>query len=338
MPPIVEVNGLTKRFPGGITAVNNITFQVHEGEIFGFLGPNGAGKSTTIMMLTTLLRPTSGRAHIAGFDIIKQPNQVRSVIGYVSQDLAVDDNLTGRENLRLQAGFYHLPAREARARIAELLDLVGLNERADFRVETYSGGMRKRLDIAAGLLHRPRLLFLDEPTLGLDIQTRREIWRYVTGLQQSFGMTIFLTTHYLEEADVLCDHIAIIDQGVIKTIDTPGHLKAQFGGDIVTLRFAPGTSQEQEALALESIARLDVVSNIQKTGDEVMIITPDGDRTVPVVFETIQPLDVSVQSVTVKRPSLDDVYVAVTGRHLRDEVIDAEASRRARIRMRRVKS
>ncbi len=232
MNNIIEARGLTKVYPGGIRAVDNVSFSVYEGEIFGFLGPNGAGKSTTIALLTTLISPTSGTATVGGLDITKNPYQVRLALGYVSQDLAVEDALTGYENLRLQAGFYHIPKKEADKRIDEVLEMVDLKNRAKDKAETYSGGMRKRLDIACGLIHRPRLLFLDEPTLGLDIQTRREIWKYVKHLREEIRMTIFLTTHYMDEADSLCDRIAIIDRGVIKTLDTPASLKSAIRGEV----------------------------------------------------------------------------------------------------------
>jgi len=225
MRTIIEAHGLTKVYPGGIVAVNNVSFSVNEGEIFGFLGPNGAGKSTTIAMLTTLISPTKGTATINGIDITRHAYQARLELGFVSQDLAVEDALSGYDNLRLQAGFYHIPRTEAQVRIAEVLKMVDLTARAKDKAETYSGGMRKRLDIACGLIHRPRILFLDEPTLGLDIQTRREIWKYINTLREEIKMTIFLTTHYMDEADSLCDRVAIIDRGIIKTLDTPAALK-----------------------------------------------------------------------------------------------------------------
>jgi ABC-2 type transport system ATP-binding protein len=232
MKTMIEAQSLSKQYKGGVLAVDNVSFTVYEGEIFGFLGPNGAGKSTTIALLTTLLSPTSGTATINGTDIIKYPYRARLELGFVSQDLAVEDALTGYDNLRLQAGFYHLTRAEAASRIGEVLEMVDLTNRAKDKVETYSGGMRKRLDIACGLIHRPRILFLDEPTLGLDIQTRREIWKYVNNLREEIKMTIFLTTHYMDEADQLCDRIAIIDRGVIKTLDTPLALKDAIRSEI----------------------------------------------------------------------------------------------------------
>jgi len=233
---VIEVKDLAKTYYspfGNIEAVKGISFEVEEGEIFGFLGPNGAGKSTTIMMLTTLLKPTRGTAKILGYDIVHQPNQVRQLIGYVSQDLTVDDTLTGWENMYLQGRFYHLPKEVIKERAEELLKLLKIYDRAKDKAETYSGGMRKKLDIAMGLIHRPKILFLDEPTLGLDVQTRQDIWEYVQKIRKENKMTIFLTTHYMEEADSLCDRIAIIDKGEIKALDTPKNLKNSIGGDLI---------------------------------------------------------------------------------------------------------
>ncbi|HAG06870.1 MAG TPA: ABC transporter ATP-binding protein [Peptococcaceae bacterium] len=335
MPPVIEAEGLTRVFPGHIVAVDRVSFAVEQGEIFGFLGPNGAGKSTTIMMLTTLLRPTAGTARVAGFDVVRQPERVRASLGYVSQDLAVDDNLTGIENLTLQARLYHLPRQEARRRIAEVLQLVGLAHRARDRVETYSGGMRKRLDIAAGLLHRPKVLFLDEPTLGLDIQTRREIWRYVRDLRANTGMTVFLTTHYMEEADVLCDRVAIIDRGQIKAVGRPSELKAGLGGDVITLRLAGTPSAQRVTSALRGIP---FVADVRFYEGEYVVTARDGEKTLPLVFEALQRVGEQIVAVTLKQPSLDDVYLAITGRGLRDDTEGREDAIRHRIRMRRIRA
>ncbi|MGI0063800.1 MAG: ABC transporter ATP-binding protein, partial [Nitrosopumilaceae archaeon] len=208
----IEINSLSKEF-GKIKAVDNISLEVKEGEIFGFLGPNGAGKSTTMMILTTLLKPTSGKALVAGYDVVSQAKQVRQNIGYVQQEISVDEYLTGRENLILQARLNHIPKNLVKKRIDEILELIELTYKQNEPVITYSGGMRKRLDLAGGLLHQPKVLFLDEPTVGLDIQTRRKIWEYLRKIHEKFGMTIFLSTHYMEEADNLCDRIGIIDYG-----------------------------------------------------------------------------------------------------------------------------
>ena len=224
----IETKSLTKSF-GDVTAVDDVSFSVKTGEIFGFLGPNGAGKSTTMMILTTLLKPTSGRALIAGYDVMENPKQVRESIGYVQQETAVDEYLTGRENLLLQAKLNHIPKNQVSKRIDDVLELIELVDKQDEPVVTYSGGMRKRLDIAGGLLHRPKVLFLDEPTVGLDIQTRRKIWEYIKKIHNEFEMTIFLTTHYMEEADQLCDRIGIIDGGKIRVIDSPKNHEKRYG-------------------------------------------------------------------------------------------------------------
>ena len=224
----IETKSLTKSF-GDLIAVNNISFSVEKGEIFGFLGPNGAGKSTTMMIFTTLLKPTSGKAFIAGFDVMKDAKYVRENIGFVQQETTVDEYLTGRENLLLQAKLNHIPKNEINQRIDEVLELIELSDKQHQAVVTYSGGMRKRLDIAGGLLHHPKVLFLDEPTVGLDIQTRRKIWQYIKKIHIEFEMTIFVTTHYMEEADNLCDRIGIIDGGKIQVIDSPQNMKNAFG-------------------------------------------------------------------------------------------------------------
>ncbi|RPF42881.1 ABC-2 type transport system ATP-binding protein [Thermodesulfitimonas autotrophica] len=337
MGKMIEAESLTKIFPGGITAVDGVSFTVAEGEIFGFLGPNGAGKSTTIAMLTTLLRPTGGTARVAGMDITRQAYQVRLAIGYVSQDLAVDDALTGYENLRLQAGFYRIPRDEVAQRITAVLEMVGLKERAQNLVETYSGGMRKRLDIACGLIHRPRLLFLDEPTLGLDIQTRREIWRYINDLREKEGMTIFVTTHYMEEADVLCDRIAIIDQGKIKVIDTPANLKSSLGSGVVTFKFAGGEPGAVNA-ALGRIRGLDFVSNVTSNGEKGYVATvTNGEAAIPSLFEALSGFPVKIAAISFKQPSLDDVFLHYTGREMRESGGGREEALRARLIMRRVR-
>jgi ABC-2 type transport system ATP-binding protein len=337
MDKIIEANDLTKVFPGGITAVNNINFYVERGEIFGFLGPNGAGKSTTIAMLTTLTKPTKGNASVAGIDISKHPYRVRLAIGYVSQDLAVDDSLTGYENLRLQAGFYHIPRIEIKSRIEEVLQMVELKDRAKDKVETYSGGMRKRLDIACGLIHRPQLLFLDEPTLGLDIQTRREIWKYINHLRKETKMTIFLTTHYMDEADALCDRIAIIDKGIIKVLDTPVALKNSLGNEMVEFTFSKGEPEDIN-IALDKIKGLNFVNNITVIdGSGYSASTSNGEASIPAIFEVIQGLPAKIGSISLKQPSLDDVFLNVTGYEMRENGGGKESSMRSRITMRRIR-
>ncbi|NLZ28293.1 MAG: ATP-binding cassette domain-containing protein [Firmicutes bacterium] len=336
--PAIVVTDLEKTYRGGIEAVKRISFRIERGEIFGFLGPNGAGKSTTIMMLTTLIRPTGGSAIVNGLDIVKDSYRVRTQLGYVSQELAVDDNLTGHENLVLQARFYHIPRSQIASRIDEVLKLVGLGDRAHDRVEFYSGGMRKRLDIACGLIHRPSVLFLDEPTLGLDIQTRHEIWHYIERLRSENKMTIFLTTHYMDEADALCDRIAIIDRGVIKAIDVPGTLKDQLGGDVIFFRFADAP-QSATASALAALQALpDVKELSQRSEGEHVVVARNGDFLLPQIFDVAQDNGVKIESVTLKRPTLDDVYLSHTGRGLRDEVGGSgEAVKKQMFAMRRAR-
>ncbi len=330
MSIIVEATNLSKEYPGGIRAVDGVSFSVGEGEIFGFLGPNGAGKSTTIHMLITLVRPTSGRAVVAGHDILSEPSKVRQAIGFVSQDIAVDDALTGRENLMLQARFYHLTGQEAAVRSREVLGMVELEERADSLVRTYSGGMRKRLDIAEGLIHRPKVLFLDEPTLGLDIQTRRRIWEYVEVLRREERITVFVTTHYMEEADALCDRVAIIDHGSIVAMGEPEALKAQLGGDVVTLRVAGGPEAVRRDLeSLEFVERAEVENGALR------LLVRDAEADAPRVIAALSKWGSSVESMSLRRPTLDDVFLHHTGRALREE--SAEGFLRSSLALRRAR-
>ncbi len=239
----IEVNSLTKEFDS-FKAVDNISFNVEEGEIFGFLGPNGAGKSTTMMILTTLLKPTSGEALVGGYNVVSDAKKVREKIGFVQQEISVDEFLTGRENLYLHARINQIPNNLIKSRIDDVLELVELGEKQDNAALTYSGGMRKRLDIANGLLSRPSVLFLDEPTVGLDIQTRRKIWQYIRKIRKEFGMTIFISTHYMEEADNLCDRIGIIDFGKIQIIDTPKSMKSAIGNEIISFNLIDGKASQ----------------------------------------------------------------------------------------------
>lgn len=320
---LIEACYLTKVYRGGTRAVDRVNFSVAAGEVFGFLGPNGAGKSTTVMMLTTLIKPTSGTARVCGFDVVRQPRQVREQLGYVSQDVAVDEYLTGRENLLVQGKLYHVPGPALARRVDELLEMVDLAEHADKLVATYSGGMRKRLDIAAGLLHTPRLLFLDEPTLGLDVQTRARIWDYVRELRTRHGITVFLTTHYMEEADMLCDRIAIIDRGRIVALDTPSKLKASLAGDVLTLRVdsqrGPTTGDgDQKALLADAERELPFVRSVLAPENGLIQMTvAEGDKAVPRVVEWLAQKGLRADSLELKRPTLDDVFLRYTGRALR---------------------
>ena len=276
---IVQVKNLSKVFDKEIVAVDNISFHVKEGEIFGFLGPNGAGKTTTIKVLTTLLQPTNGQVNIATFDVRKKPDSVRSSIGIVPQALTLDDDLKGMANLLLSAKLYHVPDKIAKERADELLKLVGLKDAAKRDVSTYSGGMRKRLELIIGLIHNPKVLFLDEPTLGLDIQTRSVIWDYLKKLNKENGLTIFITTHYLEEADLLCDRIAIIDQGKILVEDTPSNLKQKLGGDMIEI------SVDDNVKAKELISEFSSVEKIDMVGQKLRIKTKKGDEVLPSILE-----------------------------------------------------
>ncbi len=332
MTAIVEVENLSKRFSEDVLAVDSISFSVNEGEIFGFLGPNGAGKSTTINMLTTLLKPTGGKAMVAGLDVAHHQDEVRKVIGLVPQDLTVDDDLTGRENMYLQADLYNVPRGDARTRIDELLKLVNLEDAADRRVKTYSGGMRKRLELAEGLIHRPRILFLDEPTLGLDIQTRTAIWEYIRNLRKENVITVFLTTHYLEEADGLCDRIAIIDHGKIIALDTPENLKHAVGGDVLSLAIASDRD------LTDVIQGVPEVLSVRKEDGSYRIKAPNGEQVTPNVLKALWGQGVTVTSVSLSHPTLDQAFLEYTGRSMRDAEqsggFDARAQARAMRRRR----
>ncbi len=392
---VIETDNLTKQF-GTLVAVDHVSFSVEEGEILGFLGPNGAGKTTTLNMLATLLQPTSGTATVDGHDILKEPDAVRRSIGFVFQDLTLDIELTGQENLDFHGRLYGLKRDVRQQHIKEMLEIVQLTDRADDFVKNYSGGMKRRLEIARGLLHYPKILFLDEPTLGLDPQTRRAIWEHIQRLNQDENITIILTTHYTEEADYLCHRIQIIDLGKIVALDTPDKLKARLEGDIVTLAF-----KEAEAIAKiqpllkdkEWVRRVDVVAggNNQTTMSRMMqmmrsmpsggviggmmpgmdpgsaggrgkiskrlhqvlaqgmgggngqlgleegskqlnLLVDDGGHRIPEIVKLIDGTGVALESVELHKPTLDDVFLSVTGRHIRDERGSSiESFRRRRI-------
>jgi len=309
---IVNVKNLSKIFDKEIVAVDNVSFQVKKGEIFGFLGPNGAGKTTTIKILTTLLQPTKGQVNISSFDVVKNPDGVRSSIGIVPQALTLDDDLKGMTNLLLSAKLYHVPDKIAKERANELLELVGLKDAARRDVSTYSGGMRKRLELIIGLIHNPKVLFLDEPTLGLDIQTRSVIWNYLKKLNKENGLTIFITTHYLEEADLLCDRIAIIDQGKVLIEDTPSNLKQKLGGDIIEI------SVDSHVKAKELISELDYVEKIDVVEEKLRIKAEKGDEALPLLLEICKVNNIKVKTVSLSRPSLDEVFLEYTGKSMRD--------------------
>lgn len=314
----IETKSLSKIYNSGLKAIDKISIKVEEGEIFGFLGPNGAGKSTTIMILTTLLKLTSGSAYVSGYNVASQAKKVRQNIGYVQQEITADEYLSARENLQLQARLHHMPKELMQKRIDEVLDLVELSDRQNDAVITYSGGMRKRLDIAGGLLHRPKVLFLDEPTLGLDIQTRFKIWDYIKKIHQEFGMSIFLTTHYMEEADRLCETISIVDYGKIKVTNSPISLKQALGNETVV--FSVDADSKKEEL-LSRIRKIDLVSDITINGKDVTVFSSKGSMVIPLIFEISSNLEVQINSISQSQPTLDDVFLSYTGRDLRDEPI-----------------
>ena len=309
----IQVDNLTKKF-NGFTAVDQISFKVKTGELFGLLGPNGAGKTTTINMLSTLLKATSGYGEVSGYDISRNKDNIRRSIGVVFQEPALDTKLTGKENLVFHAMMYGIKKQERRKRIKEVLELVELTEKEKVLVEKYSGGMKRRLEIARGLIHEPKVLFLDEPTLGLDVQTRRHIWDYIKRLNKEGNVTIILTTHYMEEADFLCDRIAIIDRGKFVAMDAPGRLKDILGGDVVSLEI----EGNPDAL-IEQISSLDWIKNITRH-DETLSLTMDrGERRIPELIHVAQKNEVEVTCVHLRKPSLEDVFLHFTGRTMREE-------------------
>jgi len=311
----IETKSLTKSF-GDLVAVNDISFSVEKGEIFGFLGPNGAGKSTTMMIFTTLLKPTSGQALVAGFDVTKNAKHVRENIGFVQQDTTVDEYLTGRENLLLQAKLNHIPKNEIDHRIDEVLDLIELTDKQDQAVVTYSGGMRKRLDIAGGLLHHPKVLFLDEPTVGLDIQTRRKIWEYIKKIHTEFEMTIFLTTHYMEEADSLCDRIGIMDHGKIQVIDSPQNMKNDLGNEIISLLVGENNNRDS---FLSELKKIEFIKKIKEDDLKLTLFTSNGTEVIPKIFQISSQLEIKITSISLTQPTLDDVFISYTGHEIRDD-------------------
>lgn len=325
----IETKDLTKVYKSGVIAVDKISFSVDDGEIFGFLGPNGAGKSTTMMILTTLLKPTHGLARVAGFDVSTQQKHVRQNIGYVQQDITIDEYLTGKENLLLQARLNHIPKEKIHPRIDELLNLVELGEKQNDAAITYSGGMRKRLEIAGGLLHRPKVLFLDEPTVGLDIQTRQKIWEHIKKIHNEYKMTIFLTTHYMEEADKLCDRIGIMDYGKIQTIDSPLNLKNSLGGGIIALTIDDNPHKSQ---FVSEIKNIEFVKEVSNSDNKITVFSSKGTEVAPLIFSLSSNLGISIRSVSITPPTLDDVFLSYTGRDLRDESAQKSYDRRKEYR------
>jgi len=312
-------------------AVDKLNITVESGEIFGLLGPNGAGKTTTISMLCTIMKPTSGSAKVNGFDIVKESTQVRKSIGIVFQDPSVDDRLTGRENLYMHANLYGVPPNEQKSRIDEVLQLVQLDDRADDLLRTYSGGMRRRLELARGLIHYPRVLFLDEPTIGLDPQTREHIWTYVKQLKKTHDITVVLTTHYMDEADKLCDRIAIMDYGKIIALDTSPRLKDTLAGDVIMVK----------ANNLEALSKLVVeemkLEKIQHINDTLEITVRNGKSLLPRVMELATQNKIFVESIVLREPNLEDVFLHYTGRKIREEAGGKELHGMAAIQRRKIR-
>jgi len=329
---VIKAENLTRVFNKNLVAVDHINFDVRNGEIFGFLGPNGAGKTTTINMLITVLKPTKGTAAVLGYDIVKQAREVRNVIGVVPQEYTADEDLTGYENVILCADLYGIKREVSKKRALELLELVELVNFKDKKVETYSGGMRRRLELACGLINRPKVLFLDEPTLGLDVQTRAATWNYIRKLKKEFGMTLFMTTHYLEEADALCDRIAIIDHGKIIVEGTPETLKSSLGGDIITL------SIKENADVGDLIRAVDNVKEVQMENGSYRIKAEFGEVTAPFIIEALRKKGYTVTRLSLTEPTLNEVYLEYTGRTMRDMEESKETFRAQRIMMRRARA
>jgi ABC-2 type transport system ATP-binding protein len=310
--PAIRVENLLRRF-GEVVAVDHLSFEVAEGELFGILGPNGAGKTTLINVLSTLLRPTSGHAEVAGFSVVDRPDDVRRNIGVVFQETTLDTRLTGRENLLLHAMMYGVPRSSRKERLADALALVELEDWGDAPVAKYSGGMKRRLEIARGFVHFPRILFLDEPTLGLDAQARRRVWSSIRELNRDRGTTIILTTHYMEEADHLCRRVAIVDRGRLVALDAPERLKSTLGGDVVTLE----TEGDIERL-LGALREPSWIGAVAHHGGQLTLTVEHGDRRIPEIVSMAREAGASIVSVNLRKPSLEDVFIHLTGRPIRE--------------------
>ncbi|QDL06730.1 lysozyme [Brasilonema octagenarum UFV-E1] len=328
MAPAVYIENFKKRY-GMVEAVKDVSFQVEPGEIFGLLGPNGAGKTTTLRTLCTLTTPDAGKIEVSGISVVDNPRAARRRLGYVAQEVALDKVLTGRELLQLQAALYHLPGAVAKQRVDTVLQLLGLQEYADKKTGTYSGGLRKRLDLAAGLLHAPDVLVLDEPTVGLDIESRFVVWDFLRKLREA-GTTVLITSHYLEEVDALADKVAIIDRGVVIATGTPSELKDKVGGDRITLRireFSPDEESHKAKDLLKSLSFVqEVIINSAQGNSLNLVVTPQNDALIT-IQQTLNSAGLPIFSIAQSRPSLDDVYLAATGRTLMDAELAAAGNR-----------
>ncbi|MBD2297904.1 ATP-binding cassette domain-containing protein [Nostoc sp. FACHB-190] len=328
MAPAVLIQNLQKRY-GTVEAVKDVSFEVEPGEIFGLLGPNGAGKTTTLRALCTLTTPDAGKIEVSGVSVLDNPRVARQKLGYVAQEVAIDKVLTGKELLQLQAALYHLPGVVAKQRIQTVLDLLSLQEYADKKTGTYSGGLRKRLDLAAGLLHAPDVLVLDEPTVGLDIESRFVVWDFLRKLRAS-GTTVLITSHYLEEIDALADRVAIIDRGIVIATGTPSQLKDRVGGDRITLRireFSPLEEAEKAKNLLQALSFVqEIIINSAQGNSLNLVVTPQSDALIT-IQQTLNHASLPIFGIAQSRPSLDDVYLAATGRTLMDAELAAIANR-----------
>jgi ABC-2 type transport system ATP-binding protein len=312
----VKTDNLTKCF-GDLCAVNRVNLEVETSEIFGLIGPNGSGKTTLIRMLTTVLQPTEGTARVAGYDILRNPAEVRKSVGVVSQAVTLDVELTAVENMELYAKYYGVPKETRRERIKELLDVAGLKDRGDYTVGSYSGGMKRRLELVRSLIHRPKVLFLDEPTTGLDPQARNAIWEYLRKIHREENITLVVTTHYLDEAETLCDRVAIVDYGRVVALGTPTELKRKaMGGDVVEAEF----SKLPEA-ALEALKKFDLTLEVKKRDDILTILVSRGTEAVPRIVELVDANGGKIRTITLREPTLDDVFLQFTGRSIREDTV-----------------
>ncbi|MEO1387118.1 MAG: ATP-binding cassette domain-containing protein [Cyanobacteria bacterium J06634_6] len=328
MPPAVLVENLKKSY-GTVEAVKDVSFAIEPGEIFGLLGPNGAGKTTTIRCLCTLTTPDAGNLELSGISVLNDPRKARQLLGYIAQEVALDKVLTGQEMLELQAAIYHIPKAEASTRIDKMLSLLEITDIAGKKTGTYSGGQKKRLDLAAGLLHQPAVLVLDEPTVGLDIESRSAVWKFLRQLQ-SEGTTILLTSHYLEEVDALAGRVAIIDQGKVISTGTPAALKAEVGGDRITLRIREFTTDDEADKARQLLADLPVVQDViinSAQGNSLNLVVDKGGEALPAVQAALKDANLPTFGIAQSQPSLDDVYLAATGRTLMDAEMAAVGKR-----------
>jgi len=328
MPPAVLVENLKKSY-GDVEAVKDVSFSIEPGEIFGLLGPNGAGKTTTIRCLCTLATPDAGRLELSGVSVLDDPRTARQLLGYIAQEVALDKVLTSRELLELQGAIYHLPKAQMKTRIDEMLGLLEIADIADKKTGTYSGGQKKRLDLAAGLLHQPAVLVLDEPTVGLDIESRSAVWRFLRQLREQ-GTTILITSHYLEEVDALAGRVAIIDRGKVISSGTPAALKAEVGGDRITLRIREFTSDDEAETARNLLADLPVVQDVivnSAQGNSLNLVVDKGGAALPAVQSALKQANLPTFGIAQSQPSLDDVYLAATGRTLMDAEMAAVGTR-----------